>query len=95
MHRGSILVMATAMGVAISAALTVARRLSDETGLKADFVEGTVYQAPDLTPGPFDLVFTTWSSASRFRPAIATGGWSPSLARKAASTICGPSWATT
>src|SRR6266566_241182 len=45
-----------------SAALSVARRLSDETGLKADFVEGTVYQAPDLTPGPFDLVFTTWGT---------------------------------
>ncbi len=30
--------------------------------LKADFVEGTVYQAPDLTPGPFDLVFTTWGT---------------------------------
>lgn len=45
-----------------SAALDVARRLSDETGLKADFVEGTVYQAPDLTPGPFDLVFTTWGT---------------------------------
>jgi SAM-dependent methyltransferase len=37
-------------------------RLSDETGLKADFVEGTVDQAPDLTPGPFDLVFTTWGT---------------------------------
>jgi SAM-dependent methyltransferase len=36
--------------------------LSDETGLKADFVEGTVYQAADLTPGPFDLVFTTWGT---------------------------------
>jgi len=45
-----------------TAALGVARRLSDETGLKADFVEGTVYQAPDLTPGPFDLVFTTWGT---------------------------------
>ena len=45
-----------------SAALSVARRLSDETGLKADFVEGTVDQAPDLTPGPFDLVFTTWGT---------------------------------
>ena len=44
------------------AALSVARRLSDETSLKADFVEGTVYQAPDLTPGPFDLVFTTWGT---------------------------------
>jgi SAM-dependent methyltransferase len=36
--------------------------LSDETGLKADFVEGTVDQAPDLTPGPFDLVFATWGT---------------------------------
>jgi SAM-dependent methyltransferase len=54
---------ATATGLDFSsAALNVARRLSDETGLKADFVEGTVYQAPDLTPGPFDLVFTTWGT---------------------------------
>jgi 2-polyprenyl-3-methyl-5-hydroxy-6-metoxy-1,4-benzoquinol methylase len=45
-----------------SAALNIARRLSEETGLKADFVEGTVDQAPDLTPGPFDLVFTTWGT---------------------------------
>jgi SAM-dependent methyltransferase len=45
-----------------NAALKVARRLSDETGLQADFVEGTVDQAPDLTPGPFDLVFTTWGT---------------------------------
>jgi SAM-dependent methyltransferase len=29
---------------------------------KADFVEGTVDQAPHLTPGPFDLVFTTWGT---------------------------------
>jgi len=45
-----------------SAALNVARRLSGETGLKADFVEGTVDQAPSLVPGPFDLVFTTWGT---------------------------------
>jgi 2-polyprenyl-3-methyl-5-hydroxy-6-metoxy-1,4-benzoquinol methylase len=45
-----------------SAALDVARRMSDETGLKANFVEGTVDQAPELTPGPFDLVFTTWGT---------------------------------
>jgi SAM-dependent methyltransferase len=44
------------------AALAVARHLADATGLKADFVEGTVDQAPDLTPGPFDLVFTTWGT---------------------------------
>ena len=43
-------------------ALDVARRLSEETGLKADFVLGTVDQAPQLTPGPFDLVFTTWGT---------------------------------
>jgi SAM-dependent methyltransferase len=45
-----------------SAALKVAKRLSDETGLKANFVEGTVDQAPDLVPGPFDLVYTTWGT---------------------------------
>lgn len=45
-----------------SAALDVARQLSRETGLKADFVQGTVDQAPRLTPGPFDLVFTTWGT---------------------------------
>src|SRR5258708_7805782 len=43
-------------------ALNVARRLSAETGLKADFVEGRVDDAPRLTPGPFDLVFTTWGT---------------------------------
>ena len=54
---------ATVTGLDFSgAALDVARRLSDETGLKANFVEGTVDQAPDLTPGPFDLVFTTWGA---------------------------------
>ena len=45
-----------------SSALDAARRLSEQTGLKADFVQGTVDQAPDLTPGPFDLVFTTWGT---------------------------------
>jgi 2-polyprenyl-3-methyl-5-hydroxy-6-metoxy-1,4-benzoquinol methylase len=41
-------------------AVTSARRLAEETGLNADFVQGTVDDAPSLTPGPFDLVFTTW-----------------------------------
>src|ERR1700745_773681 len=45
-----------------SAALAVARGLAEETGLKADFVQGTVDEAPHLTPGPFDLVFTTWGT---------------------------------
>ena len=43
-------------------ALEVARRLAAETGLEARFVEGTVGDAPRLTPGPFDLVFTTWGT---------------------------------
>ena len=43
-------------------ALKVARSLAAETGLKADFVQGRVEDAPRLTPGPFDLVFTTWGT---------------------------------
>jgi SAM-dependent methyltransferase len=43
-------------------ALDFARRLVDETGLRANFVQGTVDEAPYLTPGPFDLVFTTWGT---------------------------------
>jgi 2-polyprenyl-3-methyl-5-hydroxy-6-metoxy-1,4-benzoquinol methylase len=35
-----------------SAALDFARRLADETGLKANFVQGMVDEAPHLTPGP-------------------------------------------
>jgi SAM-dependent methyltransferase len=45
-----------------SAALDVARRLTAETGLSATFVQGAVDRAPELTPGPFDLVFTTWGT---------------------------------
>src|SRR5262252_1180361 len=45
-----------------SAALDVARHLAEETGLTATFVQGTVEEAPHLTPGPFDLVFTTWGT---------------------------------
>src|SRR5271155_1474121 len=44
------------------AAIDVARRLSHETGLKAEFIQGRVDEAPHLTPGPFDLVFTTWGT---------------------------------
>jgi 2-polyprenyl-3-methyl-5-hydroxy-6-metoxy-1,4-benzoquinol methylase len=43
-------------------ALAVARQLSRETGLAAEFIHGTVDDAPRLTPGPFDLVFTTWGT---------------------------------
>src|SRR5215470_11776225 len=45
-----------------SAALDVARHLAEETGLTATFVQGRVEEAPHLTPGPFDLVFTTWGA---------------------------------
>jgi len=52
---------AVATGLDFSgAAVEAARGLAKETGLKADFVQGTVDEAPRLTPGPFDLVFTTW-----------------------------------
>ena len=54
---------ATVTGLDFSgSALDVARRLAEQTGLKAEFVQGTVEQAPDVSPGPFDLVFTTWGT---------------------------------
>jgi len=54
---------AVATGLDFSgAAVSAARRLAEETGLKADFVQGTVDEVPRLTPGPFDLVFTTWGA---------------------------------
>jgi SAM-dependent methyltransferase len=43
-------------------AIEVARRLAEETGLKATFIQGTVDQASQLAPGPFDLVFATWGT---------------------------------
>ena len=54
---------AIATGLDFSAvAVEVARRLACETGLKAEFVCGRVEEAPRLTPGPFDLVYTTWGT---------------------------------
>ena len=54
---------AVATGLDFSgAALEVARSLAEETGLEANFVQGTVESAPQLTPGPFDLVFATWGT---------------------------------
>jgi SAM-dependent methyltransferase len=54
---------AIATGLDFSAeAIRTARRLADEAGLRADFVEGRVDEAPRLTPGPFDLVFVTWGT---------------------------------
>jgi len=52
-----------ATGLDFSAvALRFARALAIETALEANFVQGTVDEAPFLTPGPFDLVFTTWGT---------------------------------
>jgi SAM-dependent methyltransferase len=54
---------AVATGLDFSpAAIEVARRLSNETGLTATFVQGTVNETPRLAPGPFDLVFATWGT---------------------------------
>jgi 2-polyprenyl-3-methyl-5-hydroxy-6-metoxy-1,4-benzoquinol methylase len=51
---------AIATGLDFSAeAIRAARQLADEAGLKADFVQGRVDEAPSLTPGPYDLVFAT------------------------------------
>ena len=54
---------ATVTGLDFSpTALDVARALAAETGLRANFVHGTVAMAPARTPGPFDLVFSTWGT---------------------------------
>ena len=45
-----------------AAALAVARQLAAETKLSAHFIEGEVEAAPRLTPGPFDLVYTSWGT---------------------------------
>lgn len=44
-------------------AIAAARQLAAETGSTADFVEGNVYDAPQLMgEGAFDLVFTSWGT---------------------------------
>jgi SAM-dependent methyltransferase len=43
-------------------AIAAARDLARRTGIAGRFVEGNVYDAPTLTPGPFDIVFTTWGT---------------------------------
>jgi SAM-dependent methyltransferase len=54
---------AIATGLDFSAeAICAARRLADEAGLKADFIEGRVDETPRLTPGPFDMVYSTWGT---------------------------------
>lgn len=43
-----------------SRAIVHARRLADEVGVEATFVEGDVHDARALIPGTFDIVFATW-----------------------------------
>jgi SAM-dependent methyltransferase len=43
-------------------AIKQARGFSQYSGIEAQFVEGNVYDAPKLTPGPFDIVYTTWGT---------------------------------
>ena len=53
-RRGAVVTGLDFSGVA----LDVAHRLSSETGLKADFVQGTVDEAAHLTPGPCGMAPT-------------------------------------
>jgi SAM-dependent methyltransferase len=48
-----------------------ARDFARRTGIAARFVEGNVYDAATLTPGPFDIVYTTWGTIC----------WLPDVAR--------------
>src|SRR5262245_65148742 len=41
-------------------AIKQAREFSRCSGIEARFVEGNVYDAPRLTPGPLDIVYATW-----------------------------------
>jgi 2-polyprenyl-3-methyl-5-hydroxy-6-metoxy-1,4-benzoquinol methylase len=52
-------------------AIVAARELAARAKIIATFVEGNVDDAPTLTPGPFDIVFTTWGTIV----------WLPDIAR--------------
>ncbi len=41
-------------------AIDLARRLSRETGIGADFICANVFDLPDVLPGQFDIVFTSY-----------------------------------
>lgn len=43
-------------------AVTAAQDLAKETGLKAKFVQGDIYDTPRLIKKKFDLVYTTWGT---------------------------------
>lgn len=54
-------------------AITAARDLGEETGLAATFVEGDIYETPNLIKEKFDLVYTTWGTIT-WLPDIAKWG---------------------
>jgi SAM-dependent methyltransferase len=58
-------------------ALNFAQRLAAEMGLRANFVHGTVDEAPRVAPGPFDLVFATWGTLC-WQPDV--GAWARVIA---------------
>jgi SAM-dependent methyltransferase len=41
-------------------AIKLARKLSKETGIKADFIESDIYKLPEVLKGKFDIVFTSY-----------------------------------
>jgi SAM-dependent methyltransferase len=45
-----------------SAAIEKARWLAGEVGIDATFIEGDLYDAPDLIDGQFDAVFASWGA---------------------------------
>lgn len=58
---------ATATGLDFSpSAIAAAGDFSRRSRIAARFVEGNVYDAAALTPGPFDIVYTTWGTITWF-----------------------------
>lgn len=52
---------ADVVGVDFSdAAIALAHSLSDETGVDARFIRANIYDLPDVLPGTFDVVFTSY-----------------------------------
>jgi SAM-dependent methyltransferase len=56
---------AKATGVDFSGeAIKLARQLSKETGIAADFIESDLYKLPDIHHEKYDIVFTSWGVLS-------------------------------
>ncbi|MGH9898118.1 MAG: class I SAM-dependent methyltransferase, partial [Pyrinomonadaceae bacterium] len=54
---------ASVTGLDFSApAIIEARKLAEQMGIDARFIEGNVYDARELLEGDFDMVFTTWGT---------------------------------